>query len=87
MRGGASSCEAGRAALASLLAEQLWAPVWTGRAALVPFVEQVKLAMAMVVTAQTGLSDEVAASAAVYPKYAQASVQCAEYMLMSTDEA
>ena len=51
VRGGASSCEAGRAALASLLAEQLWAPVWTGRAALVPFVEQVKLAMAMVVTA------------------------------------
>ena len=43
--------------------------------------------MAMVVTAQTGLSNEVAASAAVYPKYARASVQCAEYMLMSTDEA
>ena len=29
----------------------------------------------------------MAASAAVYPKYARASVQCAEYMLMSTDEA
>ena len=43
--------------------------------------------MAMVVTAQTGLSNEVAASAAVYPKYARANVQCAEYMLMSTDKA
>ena len=42
--------------------------------------------MAVVVTA-SGLSNEVAASAAVYPKYARASVQCAEYMLMSTDEA
>ena len=30
-RAGASRCEAGRAALASLLAEQLWAPLWTGR--------------------------------------------------------
>ena len=36
VRGGASRCEAGRAALASLLAEQLWAPLWTGRSALVP---------------------------------------------------
>ena len=39
VRGGASRCEAGRAALASLLAEQLWAPLWTGRSALVPVVE------------------------------------------------
>ena len=39
VRGGASRCEAGRAALASVLAEQLWAPLWTGRSALVPVVE------------------------------------------------
>ena len=70
VRGGASRCEAGRAALASLVAEQLLAPLWTGRAALVLFEEQGLLAMAMVVTAQTGLSDEVPASAVVYPKYA-----------------
>ena len=70
VRGGASRCEAGRAALASLVAEQLLAPLWTGSAALVLFEEQGLLAMAMVVTAQTGLSDGVAASAAVYPKYA-----------------
>ena len=82
VRGGASSCEAGRSALASLVAEQLLAPLWTGSAALVLFEEQGLLVMAMVVTAQTGLSDEVAASAAVYPKYARASVQCAEYTLM-----
>ena len=69
MRGGASSCEAGRSALASLVAEQLLAPLWTGRAALVLFEEQGLLVMAMVVTAQTGLSDEVAASAAVCLKY------------------
>ena len=69
VRRGASSCEAGRSALASLVAEQLLAPLWTGSAALVLFEERGFLVMAMV-TAQTGLSDEVAASAAEYPKYA-----------------